>query len=114
MSRLKGMKAIADHMGRHPDTIDNWRRTREFPVVQVGGTWEADVEDIERWRRMPIGANASMSMEQRIISLERRMLEIEDRESRSAVESKLPLEEAFRKEVLPKNSGKVGKRQAGG
>ena len=50
MARLIGMKDICNHTHRSESTILTWIRQMDFPAVKVGGIYEADTEDIDRWR----------------------------------------------------------------
>ncbi|SDB03690.1 hypothetical protein SAMN05660653_00168 [Desulfonatronum thiosulfatophilum] len=50
MRRLFGMKEISKYMGRSEETLQVYRRRLGLPIVKIVGTWEADVEDLEKWR----------------------------------------------------------------
>ena len=49
--RLVGLKEMARYLRRGVRTVRRYIRERGFPAVLVGGTWEADVADVEVWRR---------------------------------------------------------------
>lgn len=49
--RLYGMKAITRYLGRSAETVQEYRRKHGLPIVKIVGTWEADIHDLEDWRR---------------------------------------------------------------
>lgn len=50
MARLTGMKEICNYMNRSEATILGFIRGMDFPAAKVGGIWEADSTDIDKWR----------------------------------------------------------------
>ena len=51
MAGLSGMKEIANYAKRSEATIIKWHREYGFPMVKIDGTWEADTDLIDDWRR---------------------------------------------------------------
>lgn len=77
--KLIGVKAIAQYVGKHENTVMTWRYKREFPMYQVQGGWEAETEKIDRWKLTPSALEASMDVPDRVYKLEQRILDLEDK-----------------------------------
>lgn len=59
-NRMIGMKEICLHMSRSDATILAWIREMDFPAFKIGGIWEADLSDVEQWRKaMKNGKNGN-------------------------------------------------------
>ena len=48
---LIGMKEICDYMNRSEATVLKLIRELDFPAKQVGGIYEADKNEIKKWRK---------------------------------------------------------------
>ena len=54
MTRLTGVDAIRQYLGRSWGTIHGWIETKEFPARKLDSYWESDTELIDEWRREQI------------------------------------------------------------
>lgn len=54
MARLSGWKEIVDYTSRSEKVVREWQRTRNFPVVKLGGCIESDTELIDKWLKRQI------------------------------------------------------------
>lgn len=50
-TELCGLKEIAAHIGRSPNTLRRLIACEDFPAVKIAGEWTSDTTEITRWRR---------------------------------------------------------------
>ena len=50
MTFLRGMKEICRYCRRSESTILLWIRDRDLPAKRIGGIWEANPKQIDRWK----------------------------------------------------------------
>lgn len=51
MTALSGMKEICGYFKRSESTILQLIRDCRFPAIKLGGIWESDTEEVDRWRK---------------------------------------------------------------
>ncbi len=50
---LEHIKEMADHLGKHPNTVKYYLRNKDrigFPAVKVGRTWRSTTSSLDAWR----------------------------------------------------------------
>lgn len=54
MSSLSGRKEITQYARRSWETVMDWVKKDNFPVVKIDGVWESDTALIDEWKRKKI------------------------------------------------------------